>query len=232
MKYITLAIAISFQLNNAIAQDCAVSVDALKGKYDGECKNGKAEGKGKATGTDTYDGEFKAGLPHGKGKYVWNNGSSFDGEWNKGNKQGYGVMTYKLAAKDSIIDGYWKKDIYAGKYEKPYLIHRKTRDISEVRCRKTDAGINRLEFFLESETGGLATSFGGGINSKPTLTDIAVLTGNYERRNTNPDIGKKTSYTFEDVTFPFRAIFTIGNEQVEVEFFEAGRWVMDVKVHN
>ena len=52
---------------NAKTQDCTVAVDALKGKYEGACKNGKAEGLGKATGTDTYEGNFKAGLPDGNG---------------------------------------------------------------------------------------------------------------------------------------------------------------------
>jgi len=42
-------------------------VPALQGTYDGGCKNGMAQGKGTARGTDTYMGFFKNGLPNGKG---------------------------------------------------------------------------------------------------------------------------------------------------------------------
>jgi len=33
----------------------------IKGTYTGDCKKGKASGKGKAIGTDTYKGDFKTG---------------------------------------------------------------------------------------------------------------------------------------------------------------------------
>src|SRR6266852_3028718 len=108
------------------AQDCSVTLPALTGKYDGECKNGKAEGTGKVVGDDSYEGTFKAGLPDGKGKYTWKNGDSYDGQWTKGLKNCDGVMRYKLAEKDSIVTGFWKKDKYIGLYEKPYVIYRNT----------------------------------------------------------------------------------------------------------
>lgn len=65
------------------AQDCTVTVPALAGKYEGECKNGKADGAGKATGEDVYEGNFKNGQPDGKGKYTWKNGDWYDGLWQK-----------------------------------------------------------------------------------------------------------------------------------------------------
>ena len=37
-------------------------METLKGTYTGECKKGKANGRGKAVGTDTYEGFFKTGL--------------------------------------------------------------------------------------------------------------------------------------------------------------------------
>ena len=63
---------------NVFAQ-CEVIPDDIKGTYDGECKKGKANGFGKAVGTDTYEGEFKKGFPHGKGTYTWGNGNIFTG---------------------------------------------------------------------------------------------------------------------------------------------------------
>ncbi len=34
-----------------------------------KCKKGKANDKGKASGTDTCEAEFKSGLPDGEGTY-------------------------------------------------------------------------------------------------------------------------------------------------------------------
>ncbi|MGE5106277.1 MAG: hypothetical protein ACM3H8_01940, partial [Sphingobacteriales bacterium] len=42
---------------------CQVDLPALQGKYEGDCKNNKANGKGTAIGEDTYTGFFKNGLP-------------------------------------------------------------------------------------------------------------------------------------------------------------------------
>ena len=98
-------------LANAKAQDCIVAMDSLKGKYEGVCKKGKAEGMGKAMGTDMYEGEFKAGLPDGNGKYTWKNGNWYEGQWYRGKREGNGKMLYKFADRDSLVNGYWKKDI-------------------------------------------------------------------------------------------------------------------------
>ena len=55
------------------AQNCTVVTEALKGTYEGGCKNEKADGTGTAKGEDSYTGEFKNGYPEGKGKYSWKN---------------------------------------------------------------------------------------------------------------------------------------------------------------
>ena len=77
---------------NVLAQ-CEVKLDEIKGTYEGGCKKGKAEGSGKAVGTDTYEGEFKKGLPHGEGTYTWANGNVFRGLFKKGKKEGKGKPT-------------------------------------------------------------------------------------------------------------------------------------------
>ena len=43
------------------AQNCKVLLPALAGSYEGACKNDKANGIGKASGTDVYEGAFKNG---------------------------------------------------------------------------------------------------------------------------------------------------------------------------
>ena len=70
----------------SFSQDCKVLDPNLSGSYVGECKNGKAEGKGKAVGLHTYEGEFKAGFPDGPGFYTDNLGNSFKGYFKKGKK--------------------------------------------------------------------------------------------------------------------------------------------------
>ena len=70
----TITVAALLLSTAAMAQDCVVSVAALSGKYEGDCKNGKADGNGKAMGEDAYEGAFRSGLPDGKGKYTWKNG--------------------------------------------------------------------------------------------------------------------------------------------------------------
>ena len=48
-------------------EDCIVLKPEISGKYTGKCKNGLAQGTGKAEGTDVYEGQFMKGLPHGSG---------------------------------------------------------------------------------------------------------------------------------------------------------------------
>jgi len=51
------------------------------------------------------------GMPDGRGTYWWASGIYYKGEWKDGLREGKGKMVYK----DSIVDGYWKGDKYAGK---------------------------------------------------------------------------------------------------------------------
>ena len=42
------------------------------------------------------------------------------------------VMTYKIQGKaDSVVEGYWKKDVYIGKYEYPYKVFTKTKKVTK-----------------------------------------------------------------------------------------------------
>lgn len=68
------------------AQDCKVLLKPINKSYTGDCKKGKAEGKGTAKGIDNYVGDFKKGLPNGEGTYVWANGDTFTGIFSKGKK--------------------------------------------------------------------------------------------------------------------------------------------------
>ena len=227
---ITHTIAALFISSASMAQDCTVSVPALSGKYEGECKNGKADGNGKATGEDVYEGVFRSGVPDGKGKYTWKNGDYYDGEWFKGLKSGPGMMRYKLAAKDSIVTGFWKKDKYIGLYEKPYMVHKNTIHVTEISCKKVNTSLNQVELFLTSETGGLVSSFNEQV-PKPQITDFQIISGNYLKKEVNDSYPKKIGYLFEEVVFPFRMIYTIdyGKDMFELEISEAGKWTVQVR---
>ena len=219
-------------LIKAKGQDCVVAMESLKGKYEGPCKNGKADGIGKATGTDTYEGNFKAGLPDGNGKYTWKNGNWYEGDWYKGRRDGNGKMMYKLADRDSLLNGFWKKDAYAGKYEKPYIIHYKTIHVTHLSAIVQNKLLNQIDIFLDSETGNspIGASNPGGTVAKPTLTDMTVTAGTFLRRTENDSYGKKVGYTLEEVTFPFRVVLTVGNDSVDLEFLEPGRWNVEIRL--
>jgi len=118
--------------------DCKVLMPAISGKYSGECKKGLANGNGAAQGTDHYEGHFSKGLPDGQGIYTWPNGSYFQGQWEKGFKNGIGKMVYKSLAGDSVVTGYWEKDNYKGK--KIIASYKITRNLGVVRYsfRKID----------------------------------------------------------------------------------------------
>ena len=53
------------------------------GRYEGEVKNGKPEGKGiiYVKNGDRYEGVFKNGYREGKGIDYYNNGDKFEGEF-------------------------------------------------------------------------------------------------------------------------------------------------------
>ncbi|HMJ47222.1 MAG TPA: hypothetical protein VK498_07825 [Ferruginibacter sp.] len=212
------------------AQDCKVTIEALAGKYEGECKNGKADGKGKAVGVDAYEGQFKAGVPNGSGIYTWSNGNFYEGEFSKGLQDGNGTMIYRLPFKDSLVKGYWKKGVYGGRFVKPYLIYARTVHVTNISCKPVNSKFSQVELFLDSETGNQHTSFNSGPVAKPELTNVQLINGRFEKQVLNDQYGKKNGYIFEEVQYPFRAIFTVGNDMFELEFFEGTKWIVDVRL--
>lgn len=110
---ITLFYAAVFTLSNA-QESCEVLPPQLQDTYEGDCKNGLADGHGKATGLDVYEGNFKKGWPNGMGTYTWNTGAVYTGGWKKGMRHGVGKYTYFISDKEMVEDGLWKNDEYKG----------------------------------------------------------------------------------------------------------------------
>lgn len=215
---------------NAYNQQCSVETKNLIGTYTGECKKGKANGNGIAIGIDTYEGEFKSGLPDGKGKYTWNNKDVFIGKYTKGLREGKGTMIFKKEnAQDSVVEGFWKKDVYFGKYEKPWEIFTRTGSVKEINTEYIRDNTNLIKLVAANTTGG-STNI-GGIFPKAAISNIIILKGSYDQKTTLDLNNRSTETKLINVSFPFRARFQMDREEIEMEFFEPGRYEVSISVN-
>ncbi|HYM95530.1 MAG TPA: hypothetical protein VET23_15435, partial [Chitinophagaceae bacterium] len=208
----------------------SVEMQSLKGTYTGDCKKGKANGKEKAVGVDTYEGEFRSGLPDGEGTYTWNNGDIFKGHFVKGVRDGKGAFTFKRAnATDSIVEGYWKKGDYIGKYEKPYTIYFKSAMVTELDMDYKKDNFDQITIFVSNTSGGSSTI--NGDLPKMKVDDVQLVSGRIGRTMTNYNHPKKTETTISNVTYPVRMKIIMGRESIEVEFREPGSYTADVYIN-
>jgi len=213
------------------SQDCAVDKESLRGTYTGDCKKGKAHGKGKAVGADIYEGDFKNGVPDGQGVYTWSNKNMFDGRYVKGLKDGKGTLTFRReGAQDSIVEGYWKKDVYIGKHENPWEVIGKTGSVTKVEVEYSPANSERIKIVVTNTTGGVSAI--GGQLPQLRVDNVIVIHGFYDRKTSLETHLKSTETTLTDVTFPFRAKLQIAREEVEIEFFERGSYIVNISINN
>jgi hypothetical protein len=214
---------------------CTVSIAALVGQYTGDCKNGKANGYGKATGEDSYEGNFKNGVPDGEGKYTWKDGRVYIGNWIKGVQDGKGILLIKKETKeDTLMQGFWKKGEYVGKTAAGFIIHTRTKQITNISVRKVNKLVNEIYLTLESVSGNEVNGFNVSqtMIDKPTISSMQMAYGDFAKRTVEDQLLKKTAYRFEGVTYPFRTIINIGTEMFEIEIFEPANWLIEVKIAN
>lgn len=232
MKQLLFVLLFVICLGNIHAQDaaCKVIPDSIKGTYTGACEGGKANGQGKATGTDTYEGWFVNGYPEGKGMYIWKDGHYFVGQFKKGKLDGKGDMYYESAkGEDSVITGYWEKGKYKGLYEKPYILYNNTTDINRVRVSKIGTKENNISITVTD----LRSNFGLYNNSTTTttvMTSYSITQGIFVNKTVNTLTNSQVTL-FKDVTFPFRATFYFGLSSVDIEFWEPGNWSVEVPIN-
>lgn len=202
--------------------DCKVLLPEIANRYEGKCKNGLANGKGIAQGTDTYEGKFKNGLPHGFGTYKWANGDTYEGFFVKGKMEGKGIFKGKINGRDSVYTGMW----HQGKLEKVILPPRYSVLVSRNVTRYTitkNGATNRLLFsFMQNGT------------TNPNITNLQILCDN----GTTFRLGEKIG--FENVLFPVSCKVTYATPNslrtvwydVTFEFTinEKGEWV--ITLHN
>ena len=212
-------------------QNCEVDNQSLKGSYTGDCKKNKAHGKGKAIGTDTYEGDFKNGLPDGQGTYTWSNKSMFSGKYVRGLREGKGLMTFKMEGRqDSVVEGYWKKDIYIGKNEKPWEIYSKTGSVRDVDVEYTADKLDRVKVIITNTTGSVTGL--GGQTPKIKVDNLILIKGSFQRQTSLETHLKSGETTFHDIIYPFRVKLQMSREEIEIEFFEPGSYTLNISINN
>jgi hypothetical protein len=240
MKKVTLlGLLFAVSATRIPAQNCKVLLGSVSLSYVGDCKDDKANGKGKATGQDTYEGDFKAGYPDGSGKYTWKQGDWFDGSWKKGIREGQGEMHYKKEGRpDSVMTGFWKKDVYVGRFEIPYKVINQSSKISTVKVTRNNGYKEHdITFTIESTSGGTSST---GVRDasfsdipKMKLTGVDVQKGNFDKQTNFDNLARTSKSILKTVEFPFKATFRIDDSQaVEIEFFEEGNYLVEVRILN
>ncbi len=236
MKRLLLFLSVYCGLVNAVSvfaqEPCKVLLPEIAANYDGPCKKGKAEGPGTASGTDKYSGNFKDGLPSGKGVYQWQNGDIYDGYLLKGKMDGNGTMTYKRSGKaDSVVTGFWKKDEFVGKYERPFIIHSQSSQITRIEVLKgSDDDESTITVELLNSEEGLPRPV--SIIQKTILTDITVASGSYDKKVSLNEVNRGVAFKLLDVVFPFKARYKVGNLEMVIEIMEPGDWLINVYQNN
>jgi len=223
MKKITIIIILIFSVLHMLsAQNCEVLLPSLKGNYEGKCKNGLAQGKGKAIGIDTYVGRFKKGLPNGNGTYTFSvSGDIYVGAWKAGKREGKGVL-YLKGEKNNTIKGFWKEDKYLGKtMPVAFKVVKKT-NVSRYTFNKKGAE-NKVVFTIAK---------GGGVDYP--IEDL------YFSNSSGNDYKQSQYYGFDDVKFPFDCTISYitrnatNSSKYDVHFdftiYEPGSW--EVRIYN
>jgi hypothetical protein len=198
--------------------ECKVLVPALNGVYQGGCKNGLANGKGQASGTDAYEGGFRNGYPNGKGTYTWATGNTYKGEWLKGMREGEGVFSGKFQGRDTIMAGIWKNDIFMGPKPTPPKVTTKYNVTSTSFVRNGDGSKISVSFYQN------------GITNLVESLDFTCSSGN--------EIRSGNITTIWDIRFPFnckvnyRSWNSLKTQQydciLEFEITQPGSWDLHV----
>lgn len=208
---ITMLLILLIGVNTVSAQNCKVSHKNLNETYQGDCKKGKAHGKGFAKGTDSYKGEFKKGFPDGIGIYTWANGDVYEGEFKKGKKEGKGKLAYNTTTKDSIVEGYWSKDEYIGVNKTPYKLLTKSENIVLVNfSRRPKEHGNAIRLYFKKNDRQVPN---------PKINRVVATKGNYTNQRQLPNY-----LELAEVTYPIKLIIQYELESFEFEVFQPGTW--------
>jgi hypothetical protein len=196
------------------AQDCEVLKESISETYEGDCKKGKAQGKGTAKGEDSYTGEFKKGLPHGYGIYTWGNGNVYEGDFKNGSMNGKGEMTISLESNaDSVVTGFWKEDKYLGKYKDVYKEHSRSANVLSLR-------VSKVKNPSEKDKNTLLIT----INEKGQAVFTPNISINPIYGNHGTILPSSRAIKVEVLSFPFKFTLSYRGQNVEMEVYQAGTY--------
>jgi hypothetical protein len=224
MKKILLFLTV-FSLFTLMAnsQDpCVVLMKNISERYEGECKNGLADGSGEAWGSDHYLGTFKKGLPHGKGKYEYADGSVYEGVWAKGLRHGSGRFAFKFNGADSIQEGLWTKDEYKGNKaaQQEYRVVT-MRAVERYRVQRYSDG-NEIRVLLKPiDAGSLDVTNLQIIGSSGNETEF--LNSQMEFRNCEYPFKLRVTFNKWSKLKTMRV-----NTSIELEILKPGVWIIEI----
>ena len=230
-------VSYEYSLNQDSTAPCKVELSYLIGSYQGECKNGFANGQGEAVGIHHYNGVFKNGLPDGKGTYYFTDGSYYSGSFQDGIKEGRGEMHFvRKDLPDSVIKGYWSGDQYKGKVYNTYRFSTsETFDLIEI-SPSAQSG-NSITIELSTTSGapdGTAVSLTGKNRSGYvlTLTDIFSTNGCNVIKTLSTTTTSRSSYTYTLSNFPANLFLTLSNGRtIELDLYKSAKWLVRLNLN-
>ena len=116
---------------------------------------------------------------------------------------------------EKIVSGYWVKDEYIGKYEKPYKVWSKSPLVTGVRADK-NGDKNEIRITVNAK-GQTVTNL--QLNITPTV-------GFFGQK-----INSSNYMTIDNVQFPFRAVFEFQGEKIDLEFQQPGSWLLTLDIN-
>lgn len=202
-------------------QPCKVLLPDLDSVYIGKCKNGLANGKGEAWGRYHYTGKFVDGYPQGSGKAEYRDGTVYIGLWEKGKRQGKGVVRKMESGMMKEKTYLWAADTIQEEVVPPPYKVITQRNVSRLRVYKQ--GEENYVWFYPNSTGGVASD----------EMDFQLTGSSGSEINYNPKFG------YQDVKFPFKGSirYKAWNKMrttqfeilLEIEISEPGNWMVEIQ---
>lgn len=221
VSFFLLITGIFFPLTLFPQSPCKVLLKELDSVYIGECRNGLADGLGEAWGAFHYKGKFVKGYPHGEGRAEYLDGSSFEGNWKKGLKNGKGVIFFFENGEIVKKSGWWENNIMKKEVVPPEYKIISQQSLNRIRVYRQ--GDENYVWFFPNSTAGISTDF----------SDIRLSCNNGTEVFLKPKLG------FENVQFPFTGSirYAAWNKMrtmqyevyCEIEIYKPGNWVVEMQ---
>ena len=175
-----------------------------------------------------YDGDCSEGLANGKGISFYSDSSFYSGKFEKGKREGKGEMHFKRKNQvDSIIKGYWSGDIYQGKRYDQYRCD-DYRAVPGCRFDFLGSQINMLTIQIDLTRDGNYNDvvLSSAYAKLQKLINLEVLGDPLEiKQINNEETPAKVQYIYAVEKFPvkLKAHFSNGNDMV-FQLNRQGSW--------